>query len=142
MSPTRRQSIQPPVNGFSHSVVAAAALLLLQGAVQAQTVQQDAALPTVVVTGQAASIRNALDVQQAADNVVSAVKSDDIGQLPDKNAAEALQRLPGVSVERDQGEGRYVRVRGLGPDYNSATINGSLVPAPEADRRAVAMDAA
>src|SRR5690606_21237590 len=51
-----------------------------------------------------------------------------------------LQRVPGISVERDQGEGRYVRVRGLGPDLNSVTINGSLVPAAESDRRAVALD--
>lgn len=104
------------------------------------TGQREATLPTVTVTGQAASVRNALDVQQAADNVVSAVRSDDIGQLPDRNAAEALQRLPGVSVERDQGEGRYVRIRGLGPDFNAVTFNGSLVPAPESDRRAVALD--
>lgn len=136
-----RQHFQPVRNGYSYSALTLAVLGAMCQGVSAQTAQQqDAALPTVVVTGQAASIRNALDVQQAADNVVSAVKSDDIGQLPDKNAAEALQRLPGVSVERDQGEGRYVRVRGLGPDFNSATINGSLVPAPEADRRAVALD--
>lgn len=95
---------------------------------------------TIVVTGQAANLRNALDAQQAADHIVSVLSADGIGQLPDINAAEALQRLPGVSVERDQGEGRYVRIRGLGADYNSVTINGALVPAPDADRRGVAMD--
>jgi TonB-dependent receptor len=112
----------------------------LQAQAQQATSAAAATLPTVTVTGQAAGVRNALDVQQAADNVVSAVRSDDIGQLPDRNAAEALQRLPGVSVERDQGEGRYVRIRGLGPDFNAVTFNGSLIPAPEADRRAVALD--
>lgn len=95
---------------------------------------------TIVVRGQAAQVRRALDVQEAADNVISVVHADDIGALPDTNAAEALQRVPGVSIERDQGEGRYVRIRGLGPDLNSVTINGSLVPAPEADSRAVMMD--
>ncbi|HOI51848.1 MAG TPA: TonB-dependent receptor plug domain-containing protein, partial [Azonexus sp.] len=94
----------------------------------------------VLVTGQAASMDSALDVQQMADNIVSVVHADAIGQLPDSNAAEALQRIPGLSVERDQGEGRYVRVRGLGPELNSVTINGSLVPAPESDTRAVALD--
>jgi len=97
-------------------------------------------LADVVVTGQAANLRGALDAQQAAQGVVSVVHADGIGQLPDNNAAEALARLPGVSVERDQGEGRFVRVRGLGPDLNAVSINGSTVPAAEADRRAVGLD--
>jgi TonB-dependent receptor len=97
-------------------------------------------LDTIQVTGQAASMDSALDVQQMADKILSVVHADDIGQLPDTNAAEALQRLPGVSIERDQGEGRYVRIRGMAPDMNSVTINGGLVPAPESDVRAVALD--
>ncbi|MFT4020727.1 MAG: TonB-dependent receptor [Acinetobacter sp.] len=95
---------------------------------------------TVVGTGQAASVDAALREQQASDSVSSVVHADGIGQLPDDNAAEALQRLPGVSVERDQGEGRFVTVRGLGADLNTVTINGTLVPAPESDRRGVALD--
>lgn len=96
--------------------------------------------PTVVVTGQRASLANAIAAQEKADNIVSVISSDDIGGLPDKNAAEALARLPGVAVQRDQGEGRYVVVRGLDADYNSVTINGATVPSPEAGRRAVALD--
>lgn len=97
-------------------------------------------LDTVVVNGQAANLRGALDAQQAAQGIVSVVHADGIGQLPDNNAAEALARVPGVSVERDQGEGRFVRIRGLGPDLNGVSINGSVVPASEADRRAVGLD--
>ncbi len=97
--------------------------------------------PEVVnVIGQAAQMQQALEEQRLSDSVESVVHADAIGQLPDDNAAEALQRVPGVSVERDQGEGRFVRVRGLGADLNSVPINGTLVPAPEDDRRAVAMD--
>ncbi|MCD2515745.1 TonB-dependent receptor [Massilia sp. G4R7] len=99
-----------------------------------------AADPSVVITGQRASLARAIAAQEQADNIVSVVSSDDIGHLPDKNAAEALARMPGVSVQRDQGEGRYVVVRGLDADYNSVTINGALVPSPEASRRAVALD--
>ena len=95
---------------------------------------------SVVISGQRSSLRNAIAAQEQADNIVSVVSSDDIGGLPDKNAAEALARLPGLSVQRDQGEGRYVSVRGLGPDLNSVTINGALVPSPESGRRAVALD--
>ncbi len=96
--------------------------------------------PSVIITGQRASLARAIAVQEQANNIVSVVSSDDIGHLPDKNAAEALARMPGVSVQRDQGEGRYVVVRGLDADYNSVTINGALVPSPEASRRAVALD--
>jgi TonB-dependent receptor len=100
----------------------------------------EAADNSVIVTGQRSSLRNAIAAQEKADNIVSVISSDDIGGLPDKNAAEALARLPGVSVQRDQGEGRYVSVRGLGPDLNTVTINGALVPSPESGRRAVALD--
>ncbi|MES2322665.1 MAG: TonB-dependent receptor [Pseudomonadota bacterium] len=98
------------------------------------------AVDIVLVSGQRSSMRRALAAQQKADNIVSVVSSDDIGGLPDKNAAEALARLPGVAVQRDQGEGRYISVRGLGPDYNAVSINGAQVPSPESGRRAVALD--
>ncbi|WP_416739191.1 TonB-dependent receptor [Pseudomonas sp. NFX71] len=94
----------------------------------------------VEVVGQAASIDQALKEQRNADSIKSVVHADGVAQLPDENVAEAVQRLPGVSVERDQGEGRFVSVRGLGPDLNSVTINGTLVPSPESERRAVALD--
>jgi TonB-dependent receptor len=94
----------------------------------------------VEVVGQAVSVDKALKQQRSSDNLESVVHADGIGQLPDDNAAEALQRIPGLSVERDQGEGRFVSVRGIGPDLNSVTINGTLVPSPESDRRAVALD--
>lgn len=94
----------------------------------------------VIVVGQAAGINKALNKQRSADNILTAVSADAIGQFPDTNVSESLQRLPGLSIERDQGEGRYVRVRGMGPDFNAVTINGVGVPGPDADRRAVALD--
>ncbi|MDT9001036.1 TonB-dependent receptor [Paucibacter sp. APW11] len=116
--------------------------LLAAFEVQAQTatLPPGQQLDAVVVTGQSASLRKAIKAQAAADNVVSVVSADDIGSLPDINASEALARMPGLSVQRDQGEGRYVSVRGLGPDLNSVTINGALVPAPENGRRGVSLD--
>ncbi|WP_434706247.1 TonB-dependent receptor [Pseudomonas sp. Z1-12] len=102
--------------------------------------QAAGAMEYVEVVGQAASIDQALKEQRSADSIKSVVHADGVAQLPDENVAEAVQRLPGVSVERDQGEGRFVSVRGLGPDLNSVTINGTLVPAPESERRAVALD--
>lgn len=131
-----RLACVPRRKAFVVSIAAALAGLSAPGAAQ----HAAAAPPRILVTGQAASLNSALDKQQSADNIVSVVHADAIGQLPDANAAEALQRIPGVSVERDQGEGRYVRVRGISPDLNAVTINGSLVPAPESDVRAVALD--
>lgn len=120
--------------GFRFSALALAIAFSTPLAAQAQQ-------PEVVdVIGQAAQLEQALDDQRRANTIKSVVHADAIGQMPDDNAAEALQRIPGISVERDQGEGRFVRVRGLGSDLNSVTINGTLVPAPEDDRRAVAMD--
>lgn len=101
---------------------------------------EEEAVERVEVIGQAVSIDKALREQKSADSIKSVVHADGVGQLPDDNAAEALQRIPGLSVERDQGEGRFVSVRGIAPDLNSVTINGTLVPAPEGDRRAVALD--
>jgi len=126
-----------PANWRLRTISFALGSLLTGPAIAQQAVP---VMQEVLVTGQAASMDSALDVQQMADNIVSVVHADAIGQLPDSNAAEALQRIPGLSVERDQGEGRYVRVRGMGPELNSVTINGSLVPAPESDTRAVALD--
>jgi TonB-dependent receptor len=94
----------------------------------------------VIVIGQAAGLNKALNKQRSVDNIITVVSADAIGQFPDTNVSESLQRLPGLSIERDQGEGRYVRVRGMGPDFNAVTINGVGVPGPDADRRAVALD--
>ena len=71
-------------------------------------------------------------------NVVS---SDVIGRTPDLNSAEALQRLPGVSVQRDQGEGRFFQVRGTPPEFSSVSVNGVRLPTPDRGTRAVALDA-
>lgn len=113
---------------------------LLTLAISATPAWAEETIERVEVIGQAASIEKALAEQKNADTIKSVVHADGVGQLPDDNAAEALQRIPGVSVERDQGEGRFVSVRGIAPDLNSVTINGTLVPAPESDRRAVALD--
>src|SRR5690606_12537696 len=97
-------------------------------------------LDTILVIGQAAGQAAALSQQHASDNLVSIVSADAIGQFPDQNVAESLQRLPGVSLERDQGEGRFVVVRGLDAALNTTSINGMRVPGPEDDSRAVNLD--
>lgn len=125
---------------FRHIRTAGFRISLLTIAISAAPAWAEEVIERVEVIGQAASIDQALQEQKNSDSIESVVHADGVGQLPDDNAAEALQRVPGLSVERDQGEGRFVSVRGMAPDLNSVTINGTLVPAPESDRRAVALD--
>lgn len=97
-------------------------------------------LDTVVVTGRRAADRLAVDDKRFADNQVDSIRADDVGRLPDQNVAEAVRRLPGVSVSNDQGEGRYLTVRGVSPDLLNVTLNGQTAPAPEPDGRQVKLD--
>lgn len=95
---------------------------------------------SIIVVGQLANQASALSRQRAADGVESVLTRDAIGQFPDQNVAESLRRLPGVNILNDQGEGRFVSVRGLDPELNAASVNGARLPAPESDFRSVALD--
>lgn len=98
-------------------------------------------LNSVTITGSLQGQSKALNQQRSADNIKNVVAADQMGRFPDPNAAEALQRVSGVNIERDQGEGRYVFVRGLAPQFTNISVNGEQIPSPEADVRFVALDA-
>ncbi|WP_150290063.1 TonB-dependent receptor [Sphingobium estronivorans] len=95
---------------------------------------------SIIVVGQVANQASALSRQRAADGVESVLTRDAVGQFPDQNVAESLRRLSGVNILNDQGEGRFVSVRGLDPELNAASVNGVRLPAPESDVRSVALD--
>jgi len=97
-------------------------------------------LGAVQVTGRRAADRLAVDDKRYADNQVDAIRSDDVGRLPDQNVAEAVRRLPGVTSVNDQGEGRYLTVRGVSPDLLNVTLNGQTAATPEPDGRQVKLD--
>ena len=96
--------------------------------VNAQEVQSSTAtdelMEEILVVGTRASLKKARDIERDADVWKNVVVADDIGNFPDQNVAESLQRLPGLSIQRDEGEGRNVIVRGLSPAFNNVTING------------------
>lgn len=94
----------------------------------------------ILVIGQGANLSSSLSRQRAADGIESVLTRDAIGQFPDQNVAESIRRLSGVNVLNDQGEGRYVSVRGLDPELNAASINGIRLPSPETDSRSVGLD--
>ncbi|AIT82321.1 TonB-dependent receptor [Novosphingobium pentaromativorans] len=86
----------------------------------------------IIVQGSySASIADALDRKRKADNVVDSIEAVDIAQFPNQNIAESLQRLPGVTIERDRGEGLFVKVRGLGPNFQVTLLNGQSIAVNE-----------
>lgn len=83
----------------------------------------------------------ALNQQKNAPNIKNIVASDQMGRFPDASAPEAVQRIPGISVQRDMGEGRYIQIRGGAPRMTSVTFNGERIPSPEGNERQIALDA-
>lgn len=108
--------------------------LLAQSQVAAQQANNAAAttdrpgeLQEVVVTGIRAGLRTAVEVKREAIQVVDAISAEDIGDFPDKNMSEALQRITGVQISRQDGEGRGVSIRGADPGLNRVELNGVTV---------------
>lgn len=105
-------------------------LLASTGAV----IAQEAVVEEVLVTGMRASLQQSMDQKRAASGVVDVITAEDIGKFPDTNLAESMQRIPGVSINREGGEGSRVTVRGLGPEYNLVTHNGRTIAKTTGDR--------
>ncbi len=84
-------------------------------------------LEEVEVVGIRASLRQALDIKRMSGSIVDAISSEDMGKFPDKNVAESLQRVPGVTIQRQFGEGAAVSIRGGGQDLTLTTLNGQNV---------------
>ncbi|WP_309751284.1 TonB-dependent receptor, partial [Novosphingobium sp.] len=82
----------------------------------------------IVVTGIRASLQKSLRTKRDAVGVVDAISAEDMGKFPDTNLAESLQRITGVSIDRNSGEGSTVTVRGFGPDFNLVLLNGRQMP--------------
>ena len=91
----------------------ATALLLAPGAILAQQgAPRTENLEEVIVTGIRAGMRDSLEVKRESIQVVDAISAEDVGDFPDKNIGEAIQRVPGVQINRQDGEGRSVSIRG------------------------------
>ncbi|MEH6723584.1 MAG: TonB-dependent receptor plug domain-containing protein, partial [Qipengyuania sp.] len=78
----------------------------------------------IIVTGFRASLENALNAKRDSNLIIESVTAEDIGKFPDQNVAESLQRLPGIQIDRENGQGSKVRIRGL--DQNVTLLNGEL----------------
>jgi len=87
----------------------------------------------IVVTGFRASLDKALDVKRDSVAAVDAIVAEDIAKFPDQNLAESLQRIPGITIQRDGGEGRGITVRGLGSQFTRVRVNGMETVATSTD---------
>ncbi|MCH8686353.1 TonB-dependent receptor [Pedomonas mirosovicensis] len=127
------------MSSSSRSVVSCLAILTATcpAVVQAQAAPE---IDAIVVTGQRAQQIRSLALKQEALGVMDAVSANDIGRLPDRNVAEVIERLPGVGVQYDQGEGRYASVRGVPSELNGYTLNGFEIGNPDGDTRALPLD--
>src|SRR5688572_22014511 len=107
------------------TLLAAAITLALSGqAAHAQQSTSSGQIEEVVVTGIRGSLRESLETKREAVGVVDALNAEDVGKFPDKNLAEALQRVPGIVISRDFGEGERVNLRGLSSTLTRTLLNG------------------
>lgn len=120
----------PRLSRLNRSLLAASASALgllaslSAAAQQAPAAEEKKQLDAVVVTGLRASLESALRAKRDDKGIVDVIKAEDMGKFPDTNLAESLQRVPGVVIDRDAGEGRTITVRGLGQDFTRVRING------------------
>jgi iron complex outermembrane recepter protein len=110
----------------STGALAVAMLLSAAPALAQTTPASDAASSSeeIIVTGIRGSLSSAASIKRNADSIVDSISSEDLGKFPDTNVAESLQRIPGVAIDRSNGEGRFVTVRGFGPSFNTVLVNG------------------
>jgi TonB-dependent receptor len=103
--------------------------------------EQSVELNGVVVMGDMLrSQSKALNTQKTNSNITNIISSDQVGRFPDSNIGDALKRVPGITMQNDQGEARNIIIRGLASELNSVTLNGTRIPSAEGDNRKVQMD--
>ena len=112
----------------SASCVAITAAVLATPAFAQQAQDNQNTVDQVIITGIRASLERSIAIKRDNSGVVDAISAEDMGKFPDTNLAESLQRITGVSIDRTNGEGSQVTVRGFGPSFNLVTLNGRSMP--------------
>lgn len=118
-------------SSFSRKPLAVAVAVAVGTAFVAPTksaAQEGEVIEEIVTVGIRSSLTRSMDVKRTSRGVVDAISAEDIGKFPDANLAESLQRITGVSIDRQRGEGSQITVRGFGPEFNLVTINGRQMP--------------
>ena len=123
--------LKPKVKNVTQHLATGFAAVLLGSTVSigtaiAESEEESEVMEEIVVTGIRGSMQQSLERKRNADHFVDAITAEDIGAFPDQNLAEALQRISGVAIDRKSGEGAFVSVRGLGPQFVATTIGGRV----------------
>ena len=108
------------------SILATAIALAIHGA-PVHAADEDEVIEEVIVTGIRGSLQRAVDIKRDSGTFTDAISAEDIGKFPDQNIAESLNRIPGVTIDRVGGEGRFVSVRGFGPEHTAVLVNGRVL---------------
>jgi TonB-dependent receptor len=113
---------------FKKTPLATGIAIALGASVLTPAAAQEEVIEEVIVTGIRGSLMSSMETKRNARGVVEAITAEDIGQFPDTNLAESMQRIPGVSIDRVNNEGSRVTVRGFGPEFNLVLLNGRQMP--------------
>jgi TonB-dependent receptor len=116
---------------FKQSLLAMSITAVLATSAYAQeesSEKEEDQIEVIEVTGIRGSLLRSMDLKREAKGIVDGISAEDIGKFPDTNLAESLQRITGIAIERDRGEGSKITVRGFGPDFNLVTFNDRQMP--------------
>lgn len=123
---------------FKNNKLSAAVAIIVSSGFAATSLhalaEESGAIDEVVVTGIFQSVKTSMEAKRNSDIISDGIASEDLGKFPDQNVAESLQRITGVSIDRDGGEGRSVTVRGFGPEFNAVLYNGRVMATDGANR--------
>lgn len=125
--------------GASVAALLCGGTAIAQDGTDAAEAGDERTLQTVTVKGIRGSLKASLDVKRDSNQIVDAVSAEDVGKFPDANVAESLQRITGVAIDRSGGEGQFITVRGLGPEFNTVLLNGRTI-ATDNDGREFSFD--
>jgi len=128
---SEKTSITKGVDMGNKNKLSSSIVLAMSSLAAAQAAAQEASnetLEEILVTGVRGSLERAMDIKRQSSGVVDAISAEEMGKFPDTNLAESLQRITGVSINRVNGEGSEVTVRGFAGDFNMVTLNGRQIP--------------
>jgi iron complex outermembrane recepter protein len=129
-TPALAQTEAPPLSAAGEAA-APPATPAASGEPSAPVAGQAAAPPNaasdIIVTGIRNSLASAAKIKREANQIVDSITATDVGKFPDNNIAESLQRITGVAIDRSGGEGQFITVRGLGPEFNTVLVNGRVM---------------
>jgi len=123
------------IGSAPHAFAADSSVAIATAAAAAPAAGDAGDVEAVVVTGYARSIQSATATKKAANEIIESITAEDVGKLPDVSIADALSRLPGLAVQQASGRAKYISIRGFGPDYTTATLNGRTIATVDDNRR-------